>query len=134
MPPLRDWFENYLSAFNRADFDGFGAYYAEDVEFAGQAAALSGRQAVLDFYRQVRSYLDEEVRLITFVGAPDGRRIIAELETRLYAIRDWPEMPTGAMRQGDRRRSIVFAVYDIADGHFARIRTARFARFMVLHG
>jgi ketosteroid isomerase-like protein len=28
---LRAWFEGYIAAFNRNDFDGFGAYYAPDV-------------------------------------------------------------------------------------------------------
>lgn len=124
---LRDWFEGYLAAFNRADFPGFGGYYAEDVVFHGQAAQVVGRQAVLDFYRTVRTYLDERVDLLSFVGAPAGDRIAAELRTTLTAHRDWPDMPTGAMRSGDTRQSVSFVFYDIADGRFTRIRSARFS-------
>jgi hypothetical protein len=61
---------------------------------------------VLDFYRTVKAHLDETLDLLTFVGAPDGSRIAAELRTSLVARRDWPEMPTGAMRAGDRRRAL----------------------------
>lgn len=122
---LRTWFEDYLSAFNRADFPGFGKYYADDVIFQGQAAQVVGRQAVLDFYRAVRTYLDEGVNLLTFVAAPDGSAIVAELRTVLVAKRDWPEMPTGSMRAGDRRESVNIAFYEIAGGRFERIRTAR---------
>jgi len=125
-PGLRSWFETYLAAFNRADFAAFGSYYADDVVFHGQAAQLIGRDSVLDFYREVRGYLDERVDLLGFVGAPDGSRIAAELRTTLIALRDWPDMPTGAMRAGDTRQRVSFAMYDIADGRFARIRTARF--------
>lgn len=124
-PSLRPWFEAYLAAFNRGDFPGFGAYYADDVAFHGQAAQVVGRDAVLDFYRKVRSYLDERVDLLGFVGAPGGDRIAAELRTTLTARRDWPDMPTGAMRAGDQRQSVSFVFYDIADCRFTRIRSAR---------
>jgi hypothetical protein len=124
---LRLWFESYLTAFNRADFPAFGACYADDVIFHGQAAQVVGRDAVLDFYRKVRGYLNERVDLLGFVAAPDGTRIAAELRTTLVALRDWPEMPTGPMRAGETRQSVNFAMYDIADGLFTRIRTARFS-------
>ena len=124
---LRCWFESYLDAFNRADFAGFGACYSDGVIFQGQAAQLIGRDAVLDFYGKVRTYLDERVDLLSFVGAPDGNRIAAELRTTLVALRDWPDMPTRPMRAGDMRQSVNFAFYDLADGKFTRIRTARFS-------
>lgn len=125
--PFRDWFEAYLTAFNRADFAGFAAYYADDVIFRGQAAQVVGSQEVVEFYRRVRAYLDEHVELLTFVGAPDRRKIVAEMRTTLVAMRDWPDMPSGPMRTGDRRSTVVFAIYELADGRFTRIRTARVA-------
>jgi hypothetical protein len=124
----RPWFEVYLSAFNRADEAAYGAYYADDVQFFGQAAQVTGRTAVLDFYRRVRTYLHERVELLTFVGDPDGAHILAEIRTTLVAHRDWPDMPTGPMMTGERRESVNFAMYDIAGGRFVRIRSARFGR------
>lgn len=124
---LRAWFEAYLAAFNRADFPTFGAYYADDILFHGQAAQLVGREAVLAFYHKVRTFLHERIELISFVGAPDGSRIAAELHTTLLALRDWPDMPTGPMRTGDTRMRVSFAMYEIADNRFTRIRTARFS-------
>jgi hypothetical protein len=126
---FRHWFEGYLMAFNHADFAAFSAYYADDVIFAGQAAQVVGRQSVVDFYRRVRRYLDERVELLTFVGAPGRGKIVAELRTTLVAVRAWPDMPTGAMREGDTRTTVSFAIYELAGDRFARIRTARFARF-----
>lgn len=123
---LRPWFEAYLDAFNRNDFAGFGAYYAPDVVFVGQAAQVNGREAVLAFYRTVKARLDETLELLTFVGAADGTRIAAEVRTRLVAREDWPDLPTGAMRAGDRRESVSFILYDIADARFTRVRSARF--------
>jgi len=126
MSQRRAWFEAYLAAFNRGDFEGFGAYYAEDVQFFGQAATLTGRDAVLDFYRGVRARLDETVDLLAFVGGAD--MAAAEIRTTLVAKEDWPDFPTGALRRGQRRQSINFALYDIAGDRFTRIRSARFRR------
>jgi len=124
--PDRAWFERYLAAFNANDFEGFGAYYAPDVQFFGQAATLSGRQAVLDFYRGVKARIDERVDLLAFVG--DAEMIGAEIRTTLVPLEDWPDFPTGPLAKGERRQSINFAFYDLADGKFARIRSARFRR------
>jgi len=124
--PDQLWFEAYLAAFNRADFEGFGAYYADDVQFFGQAATLVGRAAVLDFYRGVRSRIDERVDLLSFVGGEE--RVAAEIRTTLTPLEDWPDFPTGPLLKGERRASINFAFYDLAGGKFTRIRSARFRR------
>lgn len=126
-PGTRPWFEAYLAAFNARDYPGFSAYYAPGVRFFGQAATLEGAAAVVDFYRMVHARLDETVDLVTFVsGGPT--RIMAEIRTTLVAREDWPDFPTGALTQGQRRASLNFALYDIDDGRFTRIRSARFAR------
>jgi hypothetical protein len=119
----RVWFEAYLDAFNRNDFDAFGAYYAEDVAFYGQAAQLDGRDAVLAFYRQVKSRLDETIELLSFVGVE--AHIAAEIRTTLVARDDWPDFPTGPMHIGDTRQSVNLVFYDISGDRFTHIRSAR---------
>lgn len=125
-PGSRAWFEGYLAAFNACDYDGFGAYYADDVAFHGQAARLDGRDAVVRFYREVHGRLDERIDLLGFAGSPS--LAAAEIRTTLVAREDWPDFPTGALAKGDRRQSNNFAFYDITGGLFTRIRSARFAR------
>jgi len=120
------WFRHYLDAFNGNDFDGFGAYYADDVEFCGQAATLRGRTAVLDFYRDVKARLDETIDLLACIS--DENMLAAEIRTTLVAREDWPDFPTGPLLANQRRQSINFAFYDIVDGKFTRIRSARFRR------
>jgi len=121
---MRAWFERYINAFNNSDFDGFGAYYAEDVVFHGQAAQLAGREPVLAFYRGVKARLTETVEILSFVGAPG--RIAAEIRTTLVARESWPDFPTGPLEAGEMRQSINFVLYDIIEGRFTRIRSARF--------
>ncbi|GAA5052814.1 hypothetical protein GCM10023208_14120 [Erythrobacter westpacificensis] len=125
-PGSRPWFEGYLNAFNARDYDGFGAFYAQDVAFRGQAASLDGRDAVMNFYRDVHRRLDEHIDLLGYVGSPS--LAAAEIRTTLVAREDWPDFPTGPLEKGDRRQSINFAFYDIGNGLFTRIRSARFAR------
>ncbi len=122
---MRAWFERYLGAFNRSDFETLGAYYAHDIAFHGQAAQLRGREAVVDFYRMVKGRLDETIELLSFVGVPG--RIAAELRTTLVARESWPDFPTGPLKAGEMRQAVSFVFYDIAEGRFARIRSARFS-------
>jgi ketosteroid isomerase-like protein len=121
----QSWFEAYLDAFNRDDFDKLGSYYAQDVQFEGQAAQLHGRLAVLEFYRAVKARVDERIEVLSFIGAASGDRIFAELRTTLTARDDWPDFPTGPLTAGECRQSINFVLYEIDAGRFSRIRSAR---------
>ncbi|AKH42239.1 hypothetical protein FHS61_000008 [Altererythrobacter atlanticus] len=125
-PGSRAWFEAYLAAFNAGDAASFGSFYDPDLIFEGQAASLSGREAVLDFYRLVHSRIDETVELLTFVGS--ASHCAAELATTLEPLEDWPDFPTGPLKTGEQRRSVNFAFYDLREGRFARIRSARYWR------
>ena len=125
-PGRQTWFEAYLAVFNRADFAAFGAYYHDDVAFFGRAATLTGREAVLDFYRMVRSRIDEHIELVGFLGSEE--RCAAEIITNLTPLEDWPDFPSAPLRQGELRRSINFVFYDLLDGRFRRIRSAGFQR------
>lgn len=126
MSSHRARFEAYLAAFNGNDFDGFGAFYTDEVQFFGQAATLVGRAAVVEFYRGVKARIDEQVDLLSFVG--DDRMYAAEIRTTLVPREDWPDFPTGPLMVGDMRQTINFALYDLENGRFARIRSARFRR------
>jgi len=122
----RAWYERYLAAFNAHDYATYGAYYADDVAFSGQAATLVGRDKVLEFYRGVAAKLDEHVELVSYVGSPT--LAAAEIRTTLTVREDWPDFRTGALKKGDVRRSTNFAFYDIAGGRFTRVRSANFSR------
>lgn len=121
----RKWFERYLDAFNNNDFEGFSAFYAPDVEFFGQAANLKGADQIVEFYTMVMDRIDEHVALKTFVGSETN--IAIELVTTLQFKKDWPDFAPGPMKAGDRREAVNFVFYDLEDGLFKRIRSARYA-------
>jgi hypothetical protein len=117
-------FRRYFDAFNRNDFETFGGYYAPQIHFQGQAGEFHSREQVVSFYRQVKARIRETIGILTLVIGE--RDIVAELETELHALVDWPDFPTGPIYKGETRRSQNFCWYDVADGMFGRIRSARY--------
>ena len=117
-------FRRYIDAFNRNDFETFGRYYAPQLHFQGQAGEFHSREQVVSFYRQVKARVRETIGILTLVIGE--RDIVAELETGLHALVDWPDFPTGPIYKGETRRSQNFCWYEVADGMFGRIRSARY--------
>lgn len=116
-------FRAYIDAFNRSDFDGFSRYYVPDIDFRGRGGTFAGREAVLDFYRGVKSKMRET---LTLRGLVVGKRQwVADVVTELYAQEDWPDFPTGAMKKGETRRSENFIWYELEGDKFKRVRSGR---------
>lgn len=121
----RRLFQDYIDSFNRDDFAGFGKYYAEDVLFElGRKKQLRGRQAILDFYREVKARVRETLEIRNVICDADG--LAAEIATEFVALEDWPDFIAGAMRQGDSIHILSFVHYRIRDGKFTHIRSTRF--------
>jgi hypothetical protein len=114
-------FRDYIAAFNRNDFEGFGKYYANDVVFEGRGRHFKNREEVLSFYREVKKRMRETITVREVIVGPQG---LAEL----FAFVDWPEFVTGPIKKGETILTRNFAWYDIADGKFKHIRTARYQR------
>jgi hypothetical protein len=117
-------FRSYITAFNRSNFEGFSSFYSPDVEFRGRAGQCTGRDEVVRFYRTVRARVRETITIHAVVVGE--RAIVADLETELYGLVDWPDLKTGPLKRGETRRSQNFIWYDIADDHFTRIRSAHY--------
>jgi hypothetical protein len=119
-------FRDYIAAFNRSDFDGFGKYYAEDVVFEGRGRHFKNREEVLSFYREVKKRMRETITVHEVIVGPQG--LAAEIETELYAFVDWPELVTGPIKKGQTILTRNFAWYEIVDRKFKHIRTARYQK------
>jgi ketosteroid isomerase-like protein len=117
-------FRSYIAAFNDSDFDAFSRFYAPNVEFRGRAGQCTGREEVVRFYRDVRARVRETISIHALVIGEHA--IVADLETELYGLVDWPELKTGPLKRGETRRSQNFIWYDVADGQFSRIRSAHY--------
>ena len=119
-------FRDYIAAFNRSDFDGFGKFYADDVEFEGRGRHFKSRDEVLNFYREVKAKMRETITVKEVaVGDSD---LAAEIETELVAFEDWPEFVTGPIKKGDVILTQNFVWYEIRNGKFQHIRSARYRK------
>jgi ketosteroid isomerase-like protein len=115
-------FRSYVDAFNRSDFDTFSSFYAPNVEFRGRAGDCHSRAEIVALYRDIRARVREKITLHAIVIGENT--IVADAETELYALVDWPALKSGALKAGETRRSENFLWYDVADNQFTRIRSA----------
>lgn len=121
---LRAWYDRYIDAFNRSDFDTFSAYYADDILFEGSRGSVRGLSAVLDDFRLLKRRMHQTSNVIGFVGSPD--RISVEFHVITVGLEDDPDLASGWLKKGERRESINFAIYDLKNGRFTHARSALF--------
>lgn len=123
-------FAAYIDAFNRGDNATFGDYYAEDVVLvvAGRRE-LRGKQAIFDFYKEVKAATRRTIDIVQSFSDGDG--LAAELQSEFLALEDAPDFLTGPLRAGDRMRINTFVLYELSEGRFSRIRSATFRRVLI---
>jgi hypothetical protein len=115
-------FEAYLDAFNQPDFERLADFFTEDAVFAHlpHLPKLIGRNAILDFYRDVKSKLHETVKpLNLFV---DDHGIAAEVSTEFVPFADYPDFPSTPLAPGDVYRMTGIVFYSAAGRKFSYIR------------
>jgi hypothetical protein len=119
----KNQFRDYIDCFNRDDFAGFSKYYTEDVVLELPRKELRGRQAIVDFYREVKARIRETLQINQVVADEEG--LAAEVATEFYALEDWPDFIVGPIRKGESIHIVSFVMYRIRDGKFAHIKSAR---------
>ena len=120
-----DDFRRYVAAFNANDYAGFGAFYADDVVFElGSMKRIVGREAILDFYREVKSHITE---VVTPLGVMVGPRNVAMYcRTTFDTFADWPDFEIWPTKAGDHRVVETIAWYEHNGSQFTHIRGGRF--------
>jgi ketosteroid isomerase-like protein len=117
-------FADYIGSFNRDDFEGFSKYYAEDVVLElGKRKTLRGRQAIIDFYREVKARIRETLVIQNVVADEDG--LAAEVATEFHALEDWPDFIAGPIKKGESIHIVSWVFYRIVNGRFQHIRSTR---------
>ena len=117
----------YMAAFNRSDYEALCDFYCPDVRLViGSGKELVGRQAIVDFYRDVKSKTRRSISILQCFS--NGLTVAAELESEFLATEDSPDFTSGPMTRGDRLYLNSFVFYDLREGRYARIRAAMFKR------
>lgn len=118
----KEEFEAYLDAFNTPDFDRLAGFLTEDAVFAHlpHLPQLIGREAILDFYRGVKSKVHERVTpLNLFI---DDHGIAAEVSTVFECYVDYPDFPSAPLFVDDTYRMTGVVFYETEGARFRRIR------------
>jgi hypothetical protein len=120
-------FAAYMDAFNKDDYASFGDHYTDDVRLviAGDRA-LSGRQAIFDFYKTVKSQTRRTIQINRLVTTPG--LFAAELQSEFLALEDLPDFVAGPMKKGGRIFINTFVIYELKGGRFWRIRSAEYRK------
>ncbi len=117
-------YDEYLALFNAND-PSFIKFYHPDVVLELNGSEVRGAQGIKDFYANVKKYISEKVEVTTFIR--DGDKLAVEIPTTFEVIADWNDSFWGVpLKKGQVLRIVSWGIYDIEDGKFKRIRTARY--------
>jgi hypothetical protein len=122
-PEQRQAYHDYTRAFSNADFERFGEYYSEDVACELAAFTLDGKQAILDFYREMFKSVREHLTVHQLIADEHG--IAADITSQFAAIADAPNFVVAPLRKGEFVRVRVFVYYTLRDGKICHIKVAR---------
>ena len=122
----REEFEGYFNAFNSRQYDVFPKYYAEDVVYVmdeNNGKIFHRPQAIVDLYRVLHQYFDEEVGVENI--AITDTMIAVEVPTLLRCKKEFDLEGFVPIPEGQPCKMMCFNHYDLdADGKFKRIRVA----------
>ena len=120
-------FRNWPSynAFNSDDLAAFANTYTIAAENSTRTTSQidSIRQAIIDFYREVKSKIRETLVINNVVADEAG--LAAEVATEFYALEDWPDFIAGPIRKGESIHIVSWIFYKIVNGRFQNIRSTR---------
>ena len=120
-----DDFRRYVAAFNANDYAGFGTFYADDVVFElGSMKRIVGREAILDFYREVKAHITEVVTPLGVLVGPSN--VAMYCRTTFDTFADWPDFEIWPTKAGDHREVETIAWYEHNGSQFTHIRGGRF--------
>jgi len=120
-------FRDYMQAFNTSDWDALRHFYAADIELViGNGTTLLGCDAIIDFYRAVKSQTHRTIEILDCFS--EGNMLAAELQSEFVATSDAPDFPSRPLHRGDRYYINSFALYEFEGSEYRRIRAAVFRR------
>jgi hypothetical protein len=117
-------FQQYIDLFNHND-PGFAEFYHPDVVLELGNSKIESRQGIIEFYREVKTYIRESLQVTQFIADAEG--IAVELPSAFTCIRDWQDSFWGRpLSKGEVMRIISFVHYRVKEGKFTHIKSARY--------
>lgn len=117
----------YIGIFNQGNTDAYGDYYHPEATLERGDLRLEGKQAILEFYREFHQHVDQHIDVLDFLANKD--RVAVELMSSFQARSDWSHPFAGTMTKGQKRKANTFVHYNMRDGKFVLIRSARYRAY-----
>ncbi|HEX2964998.1 MAG TPA: hypothetical protein VHO84_04405, partial [Syntrophorhabdaceae bacterium] len=120
-------FAKYVEAFNVGNFEVLEGCLNKDVLIGiGSKKDLTGREAVLDFCRSLKTHAEITIDIKKFVSSE--RLLATELQFRLHALDELPDLTSVPLKKDSHMLINMFALCNLSDGRFAQIRLAKFSQ------
>jgi ketosteroid isomerase-like protein len=119
----RQAFRDYLAAFSGAEFDKFSAYYTDDVVCELRGRTLTGKAAIVDFYKSMFAKIREQLTPHQIVM--DDHGIFMDATARFTGLVDASDFDSMPLKEGQSVEARVFVTYTLRDGKISSIKVAR---------
>jgi hypothetical protein len=121
----RESYLQYVQWFNDND-PRFIDFYHPDVVLELGNTTITGAQAILEFYSEVKAHIKETVTVTHFVS--DATGVATEIPTEFRVYKDWPEPNyfRRPLKTGEVFRVVSFGLYWMDGGKFRHIKAARY--------
>ncbi len=122
-PVQRQAFNAYTSAFSSADLGTASRYYTEDVVCELGSLTLNGRDAIVNFYKDMFQKVRESLQLHRLVADENG--LCADITSTFTAVEDASDFAPMPLQKGQVLVVPVFVLYTLREGRICRIQVAR---------
>ena len=122
-PVQRQAFNAYTRAFSNADLDTASRYYTEDVVCELNSLTLNGRDAIVNFYKEMFKKVRENLQLHRLVADEDG--MCADITSTFTAVEDASDFAPMPLKKGQALTVPVFVLYTLRAGRISHIKVAR---------
>lgn|GEM_PF-432238 len=117
-------FYAYTSAFSAGLAPQYSSYYTDDISLVlPSAPALSGKQAIVDYYTAMAASVREAVAVQSVIF--DDHAVSAHIVSTFTAVADAPDFPVGALKAGQAWRVPLNVNYTLREGLISRIEVSR---------
>ena len=117
---LEQSYRRYIACFNAQDFDCFGNYYTDDMEYGEGQWHLRSRAEFLAFYRKAWKHLREHITINSIEIR--GTTLLADISNHIVVFEEFPDFPLRPLAKGADFVVRGTMAYSMRDGRFSRIK------------
>lgn len=121
----KEWFNEYVNAYNSEDFAGcVSSYYGDDIIFETPGSKFTGKKEVLQFFQAIHVNGKETMRPSVIIM--DGDNIALQADIDFTFKDDEPQFFLKPAKKGEVIKMQITSVYKIRGGKISHIKVYEF--------